>query len=110
MNWLQRLLGRGQRPIVELTAMQKVRLAPGDMLVLMTDRILPDDTCERLRDQLEKIFEGKNKCLVLGDGLKLAVIDRAEPGDLVINVSAAPLAPIGRREFSAAASKPHRRC
>lgn len=55
--------------------MQKVTLKPGDVLVVTCSHPLTDNNAEYLRKYIAESFPG-HKCLVLGDGLKLGVVEK----------------------------------
>lgn len=56
-----------------------VRLQPqqGDVLILMCDHIIDDDTARSLRRAIESHIPNV-KCLVLGDGMRLGLLGRFE--------------------------------
>jgi len=64
-----------------LEHMQRLSLKPGDMLVLTAPGPISADHAERIKNMLEKLMEGhfgqRHKVLVLGDGMKLGVLENA---------------------------------
>jgi len=51
---------------------QKLHLAPGDALVITTERSLSSETANRLIASVQSKFPG-HKVIVMSDGLKLSV-------------------------------------
>jgi hypothetical protein len=64
--------------VLFLGDLQRLRLEPGDLLVLSTDQRLSMETAERLRSTLATAT-GDRRVLVLDCGLKLGVLANAEP-------------------------------
>jgi hypothetical protein len=67
--------------IAVLRAVQRIehlRLEPGDILIMTSDRALSHDTVARLRSSVEELLPG-NKVLVIGDGLGMKVLRGAKP-------------------------------
>jgi hypothetical protein len=54
-------------------SVNRLRLRPGDAIVLSTEELITDETAKRLREQVEAHFPG-HRCLVLGPGMKLGVL------------------------------------
>jgi hypothetical protein len=54
--------------------LQRVSLQPDDAVVLFCDRHIPDETAARLKSYLHAAFGAERKCLVLGEGLRLAIL------------------------------------
>jgi len=52
---------------------QRLALAPGDIIVISIDQAISAQSVENLRRQGEQAVPG-HKCLVLGDGLKVGVL------------------------------------
>lgn len=56
--------------------LQRLELKDGDILVLTTPLHLPPESVRRLRASVEALIPG-HKVVVLGDGLKLGVLEAA---------------------------------
>ena len=54
--------------------LQRLSLAPDDVLVLSVDQVLEDDTCIRLRQLLQSVIGEQHKCIVLTRGMRLSVL------------------------------------
>lgn len=55
----------------------KIKLEPGDILVLKTPRPITGDMAARLRDIFERLSPGF-KTLILDQGMELAVVNEAD--------------------------------
>lgn len=86
--------------------LQRLQLQVGDILVLSTPAKLCDETATRLREWIERGIPG-HKCIVLGDGLTLGTLGRAElprsggetvaqPAELAPGFAGVPPAVFGR--------------
>lgn len=56
----------------------KLTLSPGDILVLKVDEYLSQEQVERLKVQMSAQLPSTIKTIILGKGLSLAVLTRAE--------------------------------
>jgi len=69
----------------KLTPMRlgRLNLRPDDILVLMSDGPITQETAHRLKEQFERKPLGfKNKVIVLSDGLKLGKISRKKKSNV----------------------------
>lgn len=55
----------------------KLTLAPGDVLVVQSEKILSFDICERIRHLIEPMLPG-NKVLVISPQLEMSVLTKAD--------------------------------
>ena len=55
------------------TRISVVRAEPQDVIVLETDQRISEETACKIQEKLKQIWP-KQKCVVLGDGLKLKVL------------------------------------
>ena len=58
---------------IKIDDLRRLKMAPGEVLVLHVDGIITTETSDRLRAHLESVLQG-NKCLVLQKGLSLSVV------------------------------------
>ncbi len=56
----------------------KLSLAPGDVLVIRTDRVISREAAERLKESAAPLLPPGVKCLVIEAGMELSVLTRAE--------------------------------
>jgi len=56
------------------TRISRAELKPSDIIVVECEGSISCETAERLKEQLTKVWPGQ-KILVLGDGLKLKVVE-----------------------------------
>jgi hypothetical protein len=62
----------------DIAVLRAVRLEPGDVVIMTSDRALSQATVARLRSSVEELLPG-NKVLVIGDGLGMKVLRGAKP-------------------------------
>jgi hypothetical protein len=55
---------------------ERMRLAPGDIVIVTPNRFLDRHELKRVREQLEREFPD-NRCVVVADGWKLSVVSPA---------------------------------
>lgn len=55
-----------------------LRLKPGDVLVIKTDRVTSGEVDKRIRDQLTPLLPQGCKVMVINPGVELSVITKAE--------------------------------
>lgn len=72
--------------VVYLGQLTSVSLKPGDVLVLMVDEKVSDQTMCRIKEHMAGIpeFKGYN-CVVLGNGMKLGIVS-VQPGTTVMEL------------------------
>jgi len=58
--------------------LQRIELAPDDVLVLSVDQVLDDAVLVDLRKRLQCVVGEQRKCIVLTRGMKLGVLHAAE--------------------------------
>ena len=64
-------------PEVPEFAIARLELHPGDWLILRSRKILPIETHDRIRKVVKDAFPA-NRCLILENGLELAVLTASE--------------------------------
>jgi len=72
-NWGEATTGTGPVEPDAIPDVQRIRLRPGDVLVLSYDRMLSYPEQERVVEKMKSVFPN-NRTLVLGGGITLAVV------------------------------------
>lgn len=70
--------GRPEPVVTYLGEVQRLRMQPGDTLVLSCDAHISDETGERIRDHMRAMIGGDHKVLVLGRGMKVGVLGQQQ--------------------------------
>lgn len=77
-KWPVKEVGRSMNNDDLLFCIAKLDLAPGDVLVVKTDRPMTNDTTARLRAWLATSLSGQNKIMIIDSGIELSKLTQSE--------------------------------
>ena len=60
-------------PRIKISDAQRIELGPDDVLVLFSERPLPNDAKQRMAEQIKQIWPD-NRVLILDNGMHIAVL------------------------------------